>query len=1167
MKPSSIRLLKYLPVYIAVHLVLFSGESGSAAGVEEVYSFLKRPKNIYSLVQGDDGYLYGTADGGKRIDKSDWPDCGFVFRVGPDGSATVLHRFDGTDGIAPKGLVRGPNGWFYGVTDSHGYGRAPVATCVLFRINTQGTFETLHAFPDGVAPAEILVTADGTVYGTTQDAGTGYDTARFSGAIYRRLPNGEFSDFAWVANGLENLFCDSAGNLYGVNYTAFRPNGTSNSPERLLSISSGGTVRELMTFPDKDFMGFAGFGSDGCIYGLGHRQGTLDTDSRNWIFRITADGSYSELYTSRRSFQWIRQDATGVYFLGPILAEPTSTKLAILRLNPDGSVSEVAALSPTDVYADGKFTDAHLVVAADGNMFAARNAVSSYYADMTTAIIHRIDPGGAITDFASYLTGEGEEPSGGLVAGTKGSLFGVTYAGGQNDRGTVFRFDHATGRVTQVHAVTGAEGRGPIGRLAVDSAGTMHGMLIPEGNESQSLFSCTASGAFAVRHTFPPRNLGEWGFSGRLAFGGDGALCGFWEKGRDRHIFRIDGNDVFSEIAVFRDTTGFGEPILGPNGWVDFPQGPSFGVTAVTSSTKGKIIKFPQSAGWLNDQRPAIGSDGALYGIGYGPWDHQGLFRIDLMKPALTPVRELPAHCSGLVRGSDGLFYGTFIDYLPSGNNLMAFAASVDGGFRALGEVRHVSPTDGSLDTVNVQALAEGPDGNLYGTYPTGGEWGGGSIFRVAPTSGNTPPIARPDSIMFAGKLPAKLDVLSNDSDTDGDFPLVTAVTSGSNGSVTIDRGGGVTYAPGKTFNGTDSFTYTISDGFGGNSTAAATVTNPFYQSGGTYKVLLSDSNGVPYALWYWVLDPVTGAISGKASALSGQGFSIVGNQRVISRLDLATQSLWQKNLEVKLLAPGVLSTIVGGGAANVYSGTVSRDATGLPAQVAAGKYTLLLPPPAGANTLPGGYGFAVGSVSSKGLAKFAGVLPDGMKFTFGGQLAADGKLNLLIPLYSKPKGYLAGVLDFTACAGSHALGALRWVKPAQKSPGTQIYPDGFAVSLNAEGAVYVPPAKGISSLHGHATSANYNFIAAYHGQPALLQKALAVDGADKGNVLLPGVEALKVTFTPATGLLSAGFVSAADGVVRLKCTGTIYQPESAAYGLFSGAAATGGVEIEPATP
>ena len=69
------------------------------------------------------------------------------------------------------------------------------------------------------------------------------------------------------------------------------------------------------------------------------------------------------------------------------------------------------------------------------------------------------------------------------------------------------------------------------------------------------------------------------------------------------------------------------------------------------------------------------------------------------------------------------------------------------------------------------------------------------------------------------------ITVLGNDSDPNGDPLTVTTVSDPANGGTVINPDGTVTYTPDKDFNGTDSFTYTISDGNGGTDTATVTVT------------------------------------------------------------------------------------------------------------------------------------------------------------------------------------------------------------------------------------------------------------------------------------------------------------------------------------------------------
>jgi len=96
--------------------------------------------------------------------------------------------------------------------------------------------------------------------------------------------------------------------------------------------------------------------------------------------------------------------------------------------------------------------------------------------------------------------------------------------------------------------------------------------------------------------------------------------------------------------------------------------------------------------------------------------------------------------------------------------------------------------------------------------------------FNITVTNVNDPPVAVADNATTPENTPVTIDVLNNDSDIDGDTLTVDSVTQGTNGSVT-NNGSNVTYSPTLGFNGTDSFTYTISDGNGGTDTATVTVT------------------------------------------------------------------------------------------------------------------------------------------------------------------------------------------------------------------------------------------------------------------------------------------------------------------------------------------------------
>ena len=112
-------------------------------------------------------------------------------------------------------------------------------------------------------------------------------------------------------------------------------------------------------------------------------------------------------------------------------------------------------------------------------------------------------------------------------------------------------------------------------------------------------------------------------------------------------------------------------------------------------------------------------------------------------------------------------------------------------------------------------------------------------------------PIANNDSATTDEDNPVNINVLANDTDSDGDTLSVFSVTQGTNGSVSINPDKTVRYAPALNFFGSDSFTYTIDDGHGGQSTATVNVTVNAVNDAPTFTINLL-SQTVQYS------DPIT---------------------------------------------------------------------------------------------------------------------------------------------------------------------------------------------------------------------------------------------------------------------------------------------------------------------
>lgn len=84
-------------------------------------------------------------------------------------------------------------------------------------------------------------------------------------------------------------------------------------------------------------------------------------------------------------------------------------------------------------------------------------------------------------------------------------------------------------------------------------------------------------------------------------------------------------------------------------------------------------------------------------------------------------------------------------------------------------------------------------------------------------------PIAVDDTITTTEETTVEIFVLTNDSDSDGDPLLISAISSPSNGAF-VSNGTVITYTPNLNFNGIEVLTYTISDTVGLTDTAILTI-------------------------------------------------------------------------------------------------------------------------------------------------------------------------------------------------------------------------------------------------------------------------------------------------------------------------------------------------------
>ncbi|WP_198314970.1 Ig-like domain-containing protein [Chitinophaga sp. MD30] len=83
-------------------------------------------------------------------------------------------------------------------------------------------------------------------------------------------------------------------------------------------------------------------------------------------------------------------------------------------------------------------------------------------------------------------------------------------------------------------------------------------------------------------------------------------------------------------------------------------------------------------------------------------------------------------------------------------------------------------------------------------------------VFNVAAV--NDAPVAVRDTVAVTEDLPATGNVLTNDSDPEGNALVASLVKAPVNGTVVLNANGSLTYTPNANFNGTDSLTYQVCD-------------------------------------------------------------------------------------------------------------------------------------------------------------------------------------------------------------------------------------------------------------------------------------------------------------------------------------------------------------------
>lgn len=120
-----------------------------------------------------------------------------------------------------------------------------------------------------------------------------------------------------------------------------------------------------------------------------------------------------------------------------------------------------------------------------------------------------------------------------------------------------------------------------------------------------------------------------------------------------------------------------------------------------------------------------------------------------------------------------------------------------------------------NFDTIALTTVSSGSV-SLEGSNDFGNDPNFDTLFYLS----NSAPVANNDSVTTNEDSAVSGNVLTNDTDSDGNPLIATKLTNPSHGTVTFAATGAFTYTPAANYNGSDSFTYSASDG-----TASANAT------------------------------------------------------------------------------------------------------------------------------------------------------------------------------------------------------------------------------------------------------------------------------------------------------------------------------------------------------
>ena len=380
---------------------------------------------------------------------------------------------------------------------------------------------------------------------------------------------------------------------------------------------------------------------------------------------------------------------------------------------------------------------------------------------------------GVLTTKADLNVNSGSYPQGGLANDGAGNLWGTTSQGGTSVSGTIFKVNINTGALTTVLNFTGGGGSNPgwspRGSLTRDGAGNFWGTTAMGGtNNFGTVFKVSiGGGALSTIANFTdsvPGNLGNAALSG-LASDGNGNFWGTTSAGGSNGcgtVFKVNTSsgalttvvDIKRESDEIRGRSLFGSVVNDGTGyfWGTTREGGNsdLGTIFKVDTSSGALTTMVDFGGFIPSRRgsrPEAGlvpdGNGFLWGttsIG-GSGSYGTVYKVNINTGALTTVVDFlnqnAAAPGGYPHGElfndgAGFLWGT-TEVGGAHSNGTIFKVNISTG--AMTVVFHFDYVNGG-STGPISGLASDGAGFLWGTTPSGGTMGVGTVYKVDQTNG-----------------------------------------------------------------------------------------------------------------------------------------------------------------------------------------------------------------------------------------------------------------------------------------------------------------------------------------------------------------------------------------------------------------------------------------------